>query len=885
MTTDKKYFSPFVPLIVEEEAGVQRLHEPTTLGIPFPQGLITETTPLLLTDCSSGLPLPLQYQALAKWHDGSVKWLLIDTQVSVGAKERKDLHLSWPQVAETGQPTEGINIVPENDTIKINTAAACFVLNTTEFKPFGQVIVNGKNILDSRRSAISLIDGHGSTYKPIITNKVVETSGSLRTTLKIDGEFRAEGKVPTIYFSGRLHFFYQKTVVKLEFSIHNPNAAIHPGGLWDLGDPGSFLFKELAISVALHNSDNVQTHLAIIDESAAPEISGPAYSEVFSDINNLLVYQDSSGGENWQSTNHVNRNGEVKTSFRGFRVSNEKSLLRQGLRAVPAIRLSNGTDSLAVAVEHFWQNFPKALETTGTRVNIKIFPAEFDDLYELQGGERKTHTIFLDFSAADAGSLLWSNGPLIARATPQWYEDTAAIPYLISRPKDSFSALWKLIDTAVEGENSFFARREIIDEYGWRNFGELYADHEAVGHQDSSPLVSHYNNQYDGIYGFLIQYISTGDPQWFKLADQLCRHVRDIDIYHTDKDRPEYNHGLFWHTEHYIDTQTATHRCFSRKHAGQRDLNTYGGGPSLSHNYATGLLYHYYLTGNHDSKETVEELAVFVAINIRIHSTVCSKAYSVIKKAVYEIKNINKPKCLVNLNKVYTLDGPGRASGNALSTLLDGFLLTNDRQYLDLAEQLIRQCISQRDRVERRDLLDIENRWMYTIFLQSLGKYLVIKEEKNELDTNFYYAHESLLHYARWMLHCEKLYCDQPEKLEFPNETWAAQEIRKTNVLGVAAMIVKKLDQKESFQLLKRATFFYENALQQLQNFATCSLTRPLVLLLQTGMLFPYLEKFVTKDHQKTSKKAPISENRKSPCQSLWIKLKYEFLFIRSRLS
>lgn len=845
MTTDKKSPSPFVPLIIEEETGIQRQHEPVTLGIPFPQGLIKEGTPLLLTDSNSGLPLPLQYQPLAKWHDGSVKWLLIDTQVSVGARERKDLHLSWGEASENRQPAEGINTVVANDAIKIDTTAACFVIDTAEFKPFDQVIVNGRNILDSSRSATLLIDEHGTTYNPIIRNAAVETSGNLRTTIKIDGEFRAEEEKPTICFGARLHFFYQNTTVKLEFSLHNHNAALHPGGLWDLGDPGSFLFKELAIFVALHNSDEVQTHLEIIDEFDAPDISSPAYSEVFSGIDNLLVYQDSSGGENWQSHNHVNRNGEIKTSFRGFRVSCEKKLLRQGLRAVPSISLSNGSDNLSVAVEHFWQNFPKALEVTGTRLNVKLFPVEFDDVYELQGGERKCHTIYFDFPAVENGSLLWTISPLVVRSTPQWYEDTAAIPYLIARPKDSSSKLWELIDKAIEGENSFFARREIIDEYGWRNFGELYADHEAVGHEGPSPLVSHYNNQYDGIYGFLMQYMSTGDARWLKQADQLCRHVRDIDIYHTDKDRPEYSHGLFWHTEHYIDAQTATHRCFSRKHAGKRDLNTYGGGPSLSHNYATGLLYHYYLTGDHDSKEAAEELTVFVDANIRIQSTICSKVYSVIKKVADEIKKNNKPKGLVDFNKVYTLDGPGRASGNALSTLLDGFCLTNDQKYLDLAEHLIRQCISKNDKVESRDLLDIENRWMYTVFLQALGKYLEIKEEKKQFDQMWYYGHQSLTHYANWMVDHELPYFEQQEKLEFPNETWAAQELRKCNVLMSASKYSKGKTKKN---FLKKAAFFQSNGLSKLSEFNTSkSLTRPLALLMQNCIMASLITKTDTK--------------------------------------
>ena len=42
---------------------------------------------------------------------------------------------------------------------------------------------------------------------------------------------------------------------------------------------------------------------------------------------------------------------------------------------------------------------------------------------------------------------------------------------------------------------------------------------------------------------------------------ELALHVRDIDVYHTDGDKSAYNHGLFWHTWHYVDVGTSNHRA------------------------------------------------------------------------------------------------------------------------------------------------------------------------------------------------------------------------------------------------------------------------------------------------------------------------------------
>ena len=397
-----------------------------------------------------------------------------------------------------------------------------------------------------------------------------------------------------------------------------------------------------------------------------------------------------------------------------------------------------------------------------------------------------------------------------------------------------------MINTAIKGDNTFFDRREIIDEYGWRNFGEFYADHEAVGYEGPAPMVSHYNNQYDGIYGSLLQFLRSGNNRWFLLADQLCKHVEDIDIYHSDKDRPEYNHGLFWHTEHYLDAQTASHRCFSERHSSDRNLASYGGGPSLSHNYTSGLLLHHYLTGSELSKDAVLQLGSYALNNIVMSKTISNKLLKVGRKLKLKLENVIQGQKLVQIAKVYGLDGPGRSSGNLLNSLLDVFVLTRDNRYLHAVEDLIASCISPVDDIEKRDLLDVENRWMYTVFLQSLGKYLDLKSEMGSYCEVWQYARQSLIHYAEWMAQNEKLYLTMKEKLEFPNETWAAQDLRKCIIFLYAIKYSKSVSHQRFWE---RARFFFDNACDQMHEFDTKDRTRPLVIILQNYGMYPYFIK------------------------------------------
>jgi hypothetical protein len=128
----------------------------------------------------------------------------------------------------------------------------------------------------------------------------------------------------------------------------------------------------------------------------------------------------------------------------------------------------------------------------------------------------------------------------------------------------------------------------------------------------------------------------------------------------------------------------------------------------------------------------------------------------------------------------------------------------------------------------------VEHRWSYTVFLQSLGKYLDVKAEEGCMDRMYAYGRDSLLHYARWMLDHEVPYKEVLHKVEIPTETWPAQDIRKSNVFIYAA---KYADGSLRDRFLNRAKFFFERCIHDLRGFPTRTLTRPVVLLMTNGYM------------------------------------------------
>jgi hypothetical protein len=324
--------------------------------------------------------------------------------------------------------------------------------------------------------------------------------------------------------------------------------------------------------------------------------------------------------------------------------------------------------------------------------------------------------------------------------------------------------------------------------------------------------------------GFARQYLQTGDQRWFALMDELARHVNDIDVYHTDDDRVEYNRGLFWHTDHYLDAHTCTHRTFSKYNDTSSTPGQTGGGPGTEHCYTTGLLYHYYMTGNKSSKEVVEGLAEWM---INIHDGAPSLLAQVLSAKNNELKTLIQ---LLKGNSPLPYRYPfTRGTGNFITALLDAYALSGDESKLSRAESVIRETLHPKDDISLRNLGNIEDTWSYVVMLQAVTKYLSVKESIEQFDEPYFYARASLLHYVDWIADNEQPYLNREEILEFPNDTWVAQEMRKLNLLISGAMYSK--DKRTTY--LARASEFRDYIVKTLSDSSERDFSRIQILLLQ----------------------------------------------------
>lgn len=675
----------------------------------------------------------------------------------------------------------------------------------------------GRSLLRDAGLALRLVGSDGVERRAEPTDIIVECAGPLRADVAVVGRFSGRPECP-LEFRLRWSFAAGLSAALCQVMVRNPRPARHAGGLWDLGDPGSWSISDLSMRIT---PDFIATR---IDWA-----SGCAEGLTGTSSLPWSLYQDSSGGELWDSPNHVEAGGRPGVAFRGYQVrscaTGHEQVIARGLRAQPVLTAIGEAGWLAASVRDFWQNFPKALRWDGASVDVGLFPRERTHPTELQGGEQKRHDIVIDLGLPGARPSLPSQLSVAhAWVEPEAVESSGAVRGFVTG-LDARGDVAGYLSRIVEGPDSFFARRETIDEFGWRHFGELYADHEAIGRDDGGPFVSHYNNQYDFVYGAGVHALRTGDLRWWRLMDDAARHTVDIDVYHTRDDKPAYSGGMFWHTDHYKPAATSTHRTYSARNARGGD---YGGGPSNEHNYASGLLLHHYATGDQDSAEAVIGLADWVV--------------AMDDGALTPLGLLDAgPTGLASKTVDLGYHGPGRGAGNSVATLLDAYELTGRRSYFEKAEELMRRCVHPDDDVAALQLDEPESRWSYLVFLQALGRYLDTKIELREIDYCFHYARESLLHYASWMLEHEVPYRDVLHKVDIPTETWPAHDLRKCHVFHLAARYACT-DRALSFR--SRAGYFHERCLADLGTFETRFLTRPLVLVCVFGHLHDYYRRF-----------------------------------------
>ena len=790
------------------------------VGSPLPKGLFVTTQCLNIVN-AKGDVVNAHIKPVQLWPDLSIKWISVEGILNLPFAANETLYITNKQPVTALKRIDWVKQI--ENKLHINTNNGAVVVQLDEL-----LSINVCEQVQALACIETEIEGVHITEKPSDVStqyEVVFTSLQQPLLCKVKQTAvikLAQDNSDNIHLStmqplkvcADTTIYFADTSIFTNLSVHNTNAIVHHNGQWDLGNENSVKLKRFAVKLA-HSSTSQTMQLQTSQISHSPDLLAQQNLNT-KNFDQFELVQYSSGGKNWNSENHVASNNNVGLKHKGalgtIALGDTSEQIQQD-RPSPLIQLTLSNNILSIMPEHFWQKYPMGINSNSALTTIDFADPRSGCQVEVQPGEIKSHDIAfsLGIPHTHAGLTLCSHYALDIDNL----EQSQAKPFINKHLCEH--TLMQVVGASSDAK--WFEKRELVDEYGWRNFGDLYADHEAAGYEGDGIFVSHYNNQYDPLFGFVKQWMLTQDASFKVLAQDLFDHIIHIDIYHTQHDKPEYNQGLFWHTDHYVPAKTATHRTYSEL----QEMGVYmdhagGGGPGAHHCYSSGLALYYLMSGDERAKQATVGLGQWMRNIYEGDGTLLGLILQVKNANSLRIPFSQKP-LLGNgtgiarnpFNNTYPLD---RGTGNYINLMLDCFETTLQKSYFEHAQYIIANTISEHDDISLRNFEDVENTWYYVVLLQAVAKYLAIVSQHITLDDTTFVdlqkvtmVHNAFIHYANWMTENEQPYLANKDVLEYPNDTWTGQDLRKIHVLLCAYELTGEQNILDKVQALSEVIY------------------------------------------------------------------------------
>ena len=588
----------YVPLTLVSGPTAARV--PVRTGVPFPVGAVADVAKLRLEN-ASGAEVPAQFDALVKWPDGSVKVALTHLVADLGAQA--DYRVAYgPDVARAALPKAATVSGTPADGLTVGTGLVQFAVSTKGIvhKVWRDVDGNGtfsagEQVIDGGEFfVVNAKDGLEYTASAAADAVVtVEESGPMRVVVKATGTLTASGGAHPVRYLVRYYASQGSDKIDVDATIIDNRKEDNVQVV-----PATFAFAAKAVGLRWN----------YVATSAEYRFGGE----------NGTAYGGTAGGEAYLAQggrfNYVDGEDKGHTFSYGG--------VGTGTKAPGWMAVDGGNAHIGVMVKDFWQQFPNELSVNGTTKTItaSLFPARAvgataqtsapaptateylraNTLYFTRPGGAKTYQLRLALDAAKAATTdlvalneSYQRHRLDLVATPAWYAGSGVFGDLNA----GASATGTTGYDAMLMKDIYEASVEKTDGnatmFGWRDYGDrLRAGWNVV---NDVRVPSFYNDTHVGANNFYTQFLRTGDPRWFGIAEIATNHFRDIDVSHGP--RAGYWDGTTPAGEiHAINHENIDHQV--------RNMH-------WGHAHVSGMSDSYLLTGDKRSKEVLEEVALW----------------------------------------------------------------------------------------------------------------------------------------------------------------------------------------------------------------------------------------------------------------------------------
>ncbi|MGE5531681.1 MAG: hypothetical protein ACM3VW_06160, partial [Bacteroidota bacterium] len=569
-----------LPLTIHNRTATPLKAAPVRGGVPFGVGQLKDGQRLTLTD-SAGRSIPCATRPTAHWYDGSVKWLLVDTQVDLPAGGETTLQLAPGGAIAPVSPQ--VKLTDTADAIIADTGPARFVFSKKQFGLPSQAWVDlnsdGKceaQMIGYRSAPGSEFvceiqhDGPGApneenwlreagngprekfTAAPTGDYKCeVENANPLRATIKLSGWLVNSDGRKLVQYIIRAQAFAGKSDLRLL-----------PTFVY-AGKPKEDFIR--AMYLRFPRMGDTATAWAFGGETAHQgKLTGTDDASLY-EVGPDKIYHLAPYDQDKTVRYTVTQNGKETAS---------------GKEAPGWARLSDKRGRMELAVRDFWQMHPKQLKLQRDAMTFYLWPEHgnrvldlrrrYDEIentyhYDLSlwpfGGEGVgvTHELSLrlgpsepDTAAALSAQL---NAPLLLECTPEYYASTNAFGRFSPVDKQRFPHLEAVQEVGV----AWIDRNQRQFHWdGMIDYGDtLFHGYNTPSHYGyvnpkgwcSRGYVGWMNDDGGLTNGLFVQYLRSGDYQTFRLAENMARHSMDVDTCHYCSEEPRFVGGGHRHDQ------------------------------------------------------------------------------------------------------------------------------------------------------------------------------------------------------------------------------------------------------------------------------------------------------------------------------------------------